>query len=681
MSNFSRLVARQGLGRAIFLGALALAAPAAFASVSPWQNRVAQMSDDTRMLDAPLHEYRALNLNLDALRANLDNAADERSGAAPLLLDLPMPDGDTKTFAVWRTQVMAPALAAKYPQIRSFAGYAVGQAEIKARLDDSPLGFSAMIRAPHGVTMLQPTALGNGSRYISFRREALGNSSQPFVCGVHGQPALAPDHLLDSDRAASDPPTSTGATVRTYRLALAATGEYTAVFGGTKAGAMADMVLAINRVNGIYLTDFAVKFEIVANDDLLVYTDGATDPYSNDDGVTMLDENQANIDSVIGSGNYDFGHVFSTGGGGVADLGVACRGNSKGAGVTGLTNPTGDAFWVDYVAHEMGHQMGSGHTFNTTDDNCGGGNRAATLAVEPGSGSTIMAYAGICSPSNLQPHSDAYFHAASLTPISQRLAAGGGTCGTTTTPMNSAPVVDAGPDFSIPMRTPFELTGSATDDDGDTLTYAWEEMDTGTKSPPESDDGTRALFRSYNPTTSPRRMVPERIRVLSHDLNTDIPLYGDISGETWATTTRNLKFRLTVRDNHPAGAATASDDMVVHVRADAGPFLVTAPLAAASWVVGSNQDVAWDVANTTAAPVSCASVDVFYSADGGQSFPTLLASTLPNSGTATIIAPAAPTSTARIQVHCHDNIFFDISPGDFSITVNDEIFKDGFGAD
>ncbi|MGA9335024.1 MAG: reprolysin-like metallopeptidase, partial [Rudaea sp.] len=605
-----------------------LAMPYAFAGTAVWHDRSARPGEDTSTLDAPLREYRALNLDIAALRTTLDNAVDEGNGAAPLMLKLPMPDGGTTTFEVWRTQVMAPTLAAKFPQIRSFAGYAVGHPEIAARLDDSPLGFSAMIRAPDGVTMMQPTMPGNGPDYISFRREALGRTSQPFVCGVHDQPDVAPANLLDHAQASPVPRTSTGASVRTYRLALAATGEYTAVFGGTVADGMAAMVQAINRVNGIYLTDFAVQFQIVANDDLLVYTNAATDPYTNNDGATMLGQNQSNIDSVIGSANYDFGHVFSTGGGGIADLGVACASGLKAEGVTGLASPIGDAFYVDYVAHEMGHQMGANHSFNTNDGSCGG-NRAGSQAAEPGSGSTIMAYAGICGPSDLQPHSDAYFHAISLVPIVSRLAGGGGVCGTTTTPANNAPTVDAGADFTIPMHTPFELTGSATDVDGDTLTYNWEEMDTGTASPPESDNGSRALFRSYNPTTSPSRIVPELARVLSHDLNTDIPSGGDIPGETWATTTRDLKFRLTVRDNHADGGATASDDMIVHVRADAGPFLVTTPLAAAAWPAGSGQEVTWDVANTTAPPVSCADVDVLYSDNGGQTFPTLLASAVP----------------------------------------------------
>jgi hypothetical protein len=651
---------------------LLLAAPT-FAATPIWQDRTKLSAADTAALSTTLREYRSLTLNLMALRSQLDNAPDEIAGAAPLQIELPMPDGTMQPFAVYRTEVMAPELAARYPEIRSFVARAVGHNEIQARLDDSPLGFSAMIRAPAGVTMLQPAKLGTASNYISFRREALGVSADPFRCLVGGHDSLTTQSITPA------PQTITGATIRTYRLALAATGEYTAYFGGTVTLGLAAVVQAVNRVNGIYLTDFAVKFQLIANNNLLIYTDPATDPYTNNDGVTMLDQNQSTIDSVIGTANYDFGHVFSTGGGGVAAVGVACSAGSKAQGVTGTGSPDGDGFWVDYVAHEMGHQMGSDHTFNTVDGSCAG-NREPSQAAEPGSGSTIMAYAGICGPSDLQPHSDAYFHEASLTPIVSTLAGSGSTCGTAVASTNHAPAISAIPSKTIPAQTPFLLTGAATDQDGDALTYAWEENDTGTQSPAEGDAlGTnRALFRSYNPTSSPSRMVPELLRVLGHDPTLGIPSGGDISGESWATTTRNLHFRLTVRDNHAGGGATRSADGIVAVTSTAGPFLVTAPTQTAQWATGTSKPVTWNVANTTAAPVSCAAVDVLYSADGGQTFPTVLASAVPNSGATTVTAPATTTTHARIQVRCSNNIFFDISPGDFVIG-GDIIFKDGFG--
>src|SRR5579885_2630713 len=632
----------------------------AFAA-TPWQDR-APAGADTALLDAPLHSYRALTLDLAALRARLDAAPDERSDAMPITLDLPLPDGTAQRYRVWRTQVMAPELAARYPQIRSFVGRATDRPEIEARLDDSPLGFSAMIRAPEGVTLLQPIALGA--------------SASPFRCLLD---RFAAPSARRSLAPAPAPATVTGANVRTYRLALAATGEYTQFFGGTVANGMAAIVQAVNRINGIYLTEFAVQFQLVNNNDRLVYTNPATDPYTNNDGNTMLGQNQSNIDTVIGSANYDFGHVFSTGGGGVAYVGVACNNSFKAQGVTGSSNPTGDAYWVDYVAHEMGHQMGAGHSFNTTDGSCGGGNRDASEAAEPGSGSTIMAYAGICAPSDLQPHSDPFFHAISLVPIAARLTGSGGgtTCGTVLATDNHAPVLAAVPAYTIPAQTPFALTGAATDQDNDPLTYIWEEMDLGTASPPEGDDGSRPLVRSFVPSPSPIRLVPELPRILAHDLAAAIPSGGNIGGETWPTTTRDLNFRLTVRDNHPGGGATVSTDAVVRVSAAAGPFRVTAPAAGAQWPSDTRQSVTWNVAGTSVAPVNCASVDVLYSADGGQTFAATLASAVPNSGTASVIVPNLPTAAARIEVRCHDNIFFDISPGDFTIFV-DDIFKDGF---
>ncbi|MEP6482938.1 MAG: reprolysin-like metallopeptidase [Rudaea sp.] len=663
-----------GAPRTAFWLALLMSAQAS-AAVSVFRDRLADPAIDTASLNAPLHNYRALNLDIDAVRSQLSDAPDEHTSTPASTIELPLPDGTTQRFNVWRTQVMAPTLAARYPQIRSFVARAIDHPETEARLDDSPHGFSAMIRSADGVSMLQPIRIGEAARYIIFRRTDLGATNEPFQC-LEDKFASSMRRHFDALLAA--PQTSTGANVRTYRLAVAATGEYTTVFGGTVADGMAAIVQAINRINGIYLTEFAVQFQLVNNNDQLVYTNPSTDPYTNTSGRTMLGQNQTTIDSVIGTANYDFGHVFSTGGGGVAFVGVACNGSLKAQGVTGSTNPVGDAFWVDYVAHEMGHQMGSAHSFNSISGFCKD-NRAASQAAEPGSGSTIMAYAGICGPSDLQPHSDPFFHAISLTPIEQTLITSGAACGTVLTTTNHAPVVASVSARTIPMQTAFALAGAATDADNDPVTYIWEEMDLGTQSPPEGDNGTRPVFRSFVPTTSPTRLLPELARILSHNPNDAIPADGDISGESWPTTTRDLKFRLTVRDNHPGGSATTSTDALVHVTATAGPFRVTAPATNAQWHANEAKLVSWNVANTNVAPVDCAAVDILYSSDGGQTFAATLASAVPNSGTATVLSPNIATSSARIEVACHDNIFFDISPGNFAIIV-DDIFFDGFEA-
>jgi Metallo-peptidase family M12 len=630
-----------------------------------WHERSAQVDNDTRQLNATLSDYRSLSLDLAALRARLNDAPDEYRGSAGLLLDLPKSDGSYQTFSVYRTAVMAPGLAARYPQIRSFAAVALDQPQVHASLDDSPLGFNVMIRATDGVTIIRPTQMGEGDVYISYRRETLSRATEPFRCLLDASHSELDRPFAQSIQAA--PSTITGANIRTYRLAMAATGEYTAFFGGTVVNGMAAIVQAVNRVNGIYQTDFAVQFQLVNNNNSLVYTSAATDPYTNDDGFAMLDENQANIDTVIGTANYDIGHVFSTGGGGVADVGVPCT-SKKAVGVTGSGSPTGDDFWVDYVAHEMGHQMGALHSFNSTTDNCGGGNRDGGEAFEPGSGSTIMAYAGICGADDLQPHSDPIFHAGSLVPIVANLAGSGATCGAVLTTTNHAPVPNAGGDHSIPMMTPFQLSGSATDQENDTLTYIWEEMDLGAAAPPDTDDGNRPLFRDFVPTRTPTRTVPRLSNVLSNSLS---------FGETWATTTRDLKFRFTVRDNRPGGGATASDDMVAHVIASAGPFSITSPNTVVSWQGNTTNAVTWNVANTDAAPINCTNVDISLSNDGGQTFPFVLAPNVPNTGSANVVTPNFAIAAARIKVSCVGNIFFDISDQNFSI-LGDRIFANGF---
>jgi Metallo-peptidase family M12 len=654
---------------AALLALFVLASNASAHGAQSWQTRNADRLADTRILASPLSDYRALSLDLVDLRALLDEVAFENSGAAATVIDVPMPDGSSMSFRTFRSTAMAPELAAKFPQIRSFVGYAVDHPEIQARFDDSPLGFNVMIRgSAQGVIILRPTEMGEGANYISYRREALGASNHPFRCELD---QLNADQMwpgdVSAEQSSTQPSTVTGANIRTYRLAMAADGEYTAFFGGTVVNGMASIVQAVNRVNGIYLTDFAVQFQLVGNNDLIVYTDPATDPYTDNNGSTMLTQNQSNINTVIGTANYDFGHVFSTGGGGVAGLGTAC-GTGKARGVTGSTAPTGDDYWVDYVAHEMGHQMGANHSFNGTSLNCGAGNRSAVQAYEPGSGSTIMAYAGICGVSDLQPHSDAIFHAGSIVPIVSRLAGTGGTCGAVLTTTNHAPVPTVVAAFSIPMMTPFQLTGSATDQENDPLTYIWEEFDLGAASPPETDDGSRPIFRSFVPTTSPVRIFPKLSNILSNT---------STIGESLPTTTRAMKFRFTVRDNRPGGGATNSADTTVNVTSTAGPFVITAPDTAVTWFGNQSHVVTWNVAGTNAAPVSCSNVDIGFSLDGGLTFPFLLAPNVPNTGTANVITPNLTTNQARIKVSCVGNIFFDISNANFT-TIGDRIFANDF---
>ena len=380
------------------------------------------------------------------------------------------------------------------------------------------------------------------------------------------------------------------------------------------------------------------------------------DPFSGS-ACTQLSQNQTNMTNVIGSANYDVGHVFSVGSGGCAGLGVICDNASKARGATGLNPPTGDAFYIDYVAHEIGHQFGGDHTFNGTAGSCNG-NRVSTSAYEPGSGSTIQAYAGICGAQNLQSNSDAYFHARSLLQMSNELLST--SCAQFITLNNQAPVAGSPPNYTIPISTPFVLTALATDPDGDPLSYCWEQYDLeGTSTePPAANDTDGPLFRSLTPTVSPSRYFPKITDIIN---NSSTPW------EVLPSVSRTMTFRMTVRDYHNLAGCTDEDDVVVTSSSTSGPFVVTSQGVATTWMEGSSQTITWNVANTTASPVSCTNVDIYLSVDGGFTYPVALSLNEPNDGSATISVPPGTTTQGRVMVRGSNNIFFDINNANITI--------------
>ncbi len=639
---------------------------------------------------APVTKGRTLTLAHAALLAKLQEAPAEKSTAvpdSPFTIELPMPDGSFEAFRVVETAVMAPELAARYPALKTYLAQSVSDPATTARLDSTTLGFRAQFLSPRGSAYIEPLVRGDVGRYIAFNKSDDTSERPAMRCSVTGEIFKSMPDLLKKN---AIEPLATGANLRTYRLAVATTGEYAAAFGGTKTDALSGIVTTMNRVNGIFEREAAVRMQLIANNDLIIFTNATTDPYDNNDSSAMLGQNQNTLTNIIGGANYDMGHVFTTGGGGVASLGSVCSATRKAQGVTGLPTPRGDWFDVDFVSHEMGHQFNAPHTFNSESNNCSGGNRSPSSAFEPGSGSTIMSYTGSCSPHNLQFDSDDHFHGGSLNRIHAFVAGTGGTCGTLTATGNSPPTISApaaNTTYNVPAQTPFMLTATAADANPDTLTYNWEQLNVGdanvVNSPLSfSDTGNNPIFRTFAPSRSPTRIFPS-LRYILDNANVppvNAPLLGTASpnfftGETLPTTNRSLAFQLMVRDNRPGGGGTEKVAVNVNVNAAAGPFAVTAPNTNVSWAAGSSQTVTWSVANTTSAPVSASNVQIALSTDGGFTFPTILAASVANNGSAAVTLPANIPSTtrARIRVMAIGNIFFDISDTNFTITGTNSV--------
>jgi Metallo-peptidase family M12B Reprolysin-like/Secretion system C-terminal sorting domain len=614
--------------------------------------------------------YKTMKADVTEFRNIMSTAPFEftdRARNSPLIIELPTPSGILLKYSVTEYSMMEPGLASKYPEIKTYNLKGIDDPYANGKLDITINGIHAMILSARGDYFIDPYSTDEKEIYVCYFKRELA-ARQPFECLVEKNLSSDVQNFNSTEGSIT-----CGPELRTYRLALAATGEYTAFHGGTVALGMAAIVTAMNRVNGVYEKELAVRMVLVSNNDLLVYTNASTDPYTNSNGGTMLSQNQTNLDNVIGSSNYDIGHVFSTGGGGIAGLGVVCVNGQKARGVTGLPSPIGDPFYIDFVAHEMGHQYRGNHSFNSIESGCGGGNRNGSTAWEPGSASTIMGYAGICGQDNLQNNSDDYFHSGNFTEMSTFIQFGGGSsCPGVTATGNTPPTITmpAG-GFTIPKSTPFILTGSATDlETPNSLTYCWEEFDLGPAGGVGSPTGNAPIIRSVKPDTLPIRMIPRVVRLLNNTFyyGENLPAYG-----------RSLSFRLTVRDNSPGGGGVNYAYMQFDVADSAGPFLVTAPNTNVSWNSNFPQTVTWNVANTNAAPVNCELVNIKLSTDGGYNFSTTLAENTPNDGSETINLPNIDNTTARIKVESVGNIFFDISNTNFRILYTSAVQNNGTG--
>lgn len=586
------------------------------------------------------------------------------------VITLPVADGSMMNFKVWQTPVMPDELAAKYPNIKNFTAVSVDNPNITAKINYTYNGFNAMVYNGNKTYLIDPYSNKNDGYYLCYFKNDYPRSTIDFGCGTKEKELEDGISMILGNEQPTVSWKTSGNVKRTYKLALSCTGEYAVAVAGSnpmKSAVISAMTTTLTRINGILARELNISLVLVANNDQLVYLDAATDPFStsqNDivNGSTQT-ANQTNIDNVIGTLNYDIGHVFCTGDGGIADLEGLCDVGHEARAATGRPNPEGDAFDVDYVIHEIGHQLGAEHTFNYNGSGCNPHARN-TCAYEPGSGSTIMAYAGLCSGNNIQFNSDDYFHAKSLDQITtyvSGLVLCGSTAGSSNTPST---VADISATYEVPRLTPFELEAPlANDPDNATPTYCWEQYDLGDFGNSLANTKFGPILRSFGPVTSRWRVFPVIDSIRYNNLN--------YPGEKLPEVARTMNFRLTVRDMlNGEGTYNWSDNTVVlNVTDQAGPFLVMSPNKHTDyWRNGNSYTVTWDVANTNTAPVACSNVDIFLSLDDGRTFPITLATNTPNDGSEIITVPAGSyTASARVKVKGSGNVFFDMSNEGFVI--------------
>jgi hypothetical protein len=606
--------------------------------------------------------YATYQLHIDTYQSFFTKAPKEFTAEAknsPLQISVPMPNHTMATFNIWESKMMEDGLAQQAAFIKTYTGQGITDPTATIKIDFTSRGFHGMILTEKGNVFIDPYFKNSFTHYMSYYQKDYNPIDKPLsICkGVKKENAITPTQRTT---------VGNGTALKTYRLAVACTGEYSQFFGGTLAATASAIATTINRVNGVFEKEFAVRLVLISNNNSLIFTNPTTDPFDgNDDAVVLLTESQNEIDGRIGNANYDIGHTFSTGAGGVAGLGVVCVTAQKGLGVTGSSSPVGDPYDIDYVAHEIGHQFGADHSFNGNESSCSGGNRNPSTAYEVGSGSTIMSYAGICGSQDIQGNSDPFFHTTSFDEIVNYISLGAGnSCPVTTATGNNFPVVTTGTGgFTLPKNTPFSLTGSAVDANGDALTYAWEQFDLGNEGINTNTSTNGPNFRTFAPVNSPTRIFP-RITNIVNNSNT----FGEVLYN--GSTDRVFNFRLTARDNRATGGGVDYAPLSFTVSGTAGPLAITAPNTSSTWSVGSNQTITWDVNSTNAAPVNCNNVNISFSTDGGLIYPNTILASTPNDGTETIIVPSLSTTTGRIKVSCDfsNYSFFDIN--DANITIN-----------
>ena len=611
-------------------------------------------------------QYRAFEVDIPAIQNVLFPAPlMTENVTSDITYAIPDETGNLVNFKIYRSTTLPESLKSNN-QIYTYRGYSAHGAI--ASIVISPLGLRIGVMRPGKPDLVIEPATRDLQHDIVYTKDQV--APKAFQCFTDSEP-VANDINLDAARIDDG-------LLRTYRFAVGTTGEYSqfhvnravnlgiipsnATDAQKKTVVLAAVTETIDRVNSVYERDFGVTLELVPNETDAIFLDPNTDPYDNSDIISMLNNNTNVLNTQIGSANYDGGHLFSTyAGGGISGLGIICS-SSKGRSVTGSTSPRTDSYDIDFVAHEIGHAFGCNHTFGNSCQN----NRNVSTAVEPGSGSSIMAYAGVCSP-NVQLHSDDYFQVISIAEAGNFISSQA-TCSTNTNIGNHTPSINmvSYANAYIPKSTPFMLTATATDQDAnDALTYCWEQIDavpnsSSTSWVPNPTNTAGPAFRTYNPTTNNNRYFPKMVNILNNSY-----------GNTWEklpSVNRTLTFAITVRDNHPGGGQSPFNYLQFNIDANTGPFRITNMSSGETLQAGTPKTITWDVAGTDGGLVNCATVDILFSIDNGVTFPVTVASNIPNNGSATFNVPNyQDTNLGRFMVKAHNNYFFDMAKGRFTI--------------
>ena len=636
---------------AILLSALA---SAAIGQINPWTS-VQEDAFATQAKLGELDKYSVFGVDLDHLEATLPNAVSPSSRDPKGEMLLPTADGGLELFEYWYSPVVAPGLQSKYPEIRTYKLVSIENPGRSGRLTVSPYGIDGLITGDGPETVIE--RLNSESSVVVFNASDIRYNafeSNILACGADMQKETQAGNSTQRQRLQAR---SAGQDVqmRTYRTAIAATGEWTIQSGGTVQAGMSRMISSVNIINQVLESEVAIRLELIDNNDTLIFTNPDTDPYFVANlGRELLSVNTGVINSRVGVGAYDFGHVFTgtcSDVGGVASLASVCT-SRKGAAVTCWYTANIQYVSIRIAAHEMGHQMAANHTFN----NCNG-NEAQGNAYEPGSGSTIMSYYGLCGDNNASGNFVPNYHVASLEEIIGYMHNGGGNgCATRIPTSNITPdvTIQLQDSFFIPISTPFELSCEGSDENGDELWYTWEQFDLGPGQRPRCmPSGNSPLFRSVAPDRSPTRIFPD----LSLILNGQDDCY-----ELLPEVSRDMTFRVTARDLHPEGGGVDWDELSFYATAKAGPFTLNYPNEIRDTLWGGQYMLfTWDVANTDKDPVNCKQVDIIMFKNNNYTQGDTLLRATENDGSAYVLIPNERQTNVRIKVKAADNVFFDMS--------------------